>query len=82
MRRPTRERRSSYATWISRWGPGVAATGAHGMDKLRGIEKLTGSAFADTLTGDANANVLNGGPGNDALRGGAGNDTLAGGRRT
>ena len=54
------------------------ATGAHGMDKLRGIEKVTGSAFADTLTGDANANVLSGGPGNDVLRGGAGNDTLAG----
>ncbi len=54
------------------------ATGAHGMDKLRGIEKVTGSAFADTLTGDANANVLSGGPGNDVLRGGTGNDTLAG----
>ena len=48
------------------------------MDKLRGIEKVTGSAFADTLTGDANANVLSGGPGNDVLQGGAGNDTLAG----
>jgi serralysin len=58
---------------------GGRATGAHGIDKLRGIEKVTGSAFADTLTGDANANVLNGGSGNDALQGGAGNDTLTGG---
>jgi serralysin len=58
---------------------GGLATGAHGIDKLRGIEKVTGSAFADTLTGDANANVLNGGLGNDALQGGAGDDTLTGG---
>ena len=58
---------------------GGLATGAHGIDKLRGIEKVTGSAFADTLTGDANANVLNGGLGNDTLQGGAGNDTLTGG---
>ena len=58
---------------------GGRATGAHGIDKLRGIEKVTGSAFADTLTGDANANVLNGGLGNDTLQGGAGNDTLTGG---
>ncbi len=61
---------------------GGRASGGHGdnsIDRLAGIEKLTGSAFADTLNGDANANVLNGGPGDDLLRGGAGNDTLAGG---
>ncbi|SFH54798.1 serralysin [Nitrosospira sp. Nsp14] len=58
---------------------GGRATGAQGIDKLRGIEKVTGSAFADTLTGDANANVLSGRLGNDTLQGGAGNDTLAGG---
>jgi serralysin len=58
---------------------GGRATGAPGIDKLRGIEKVTGSAFADTLTGDANANVLNGGFGNDTLQGGAGNDTFTGG---
>jgi serralysin len=55
------------------------ASGAHGNDKLKGIENLTGSAFADTLIGDGNANMLNGGLGNDALQGGAGDDMLTGG---
>lgn len=55
------------------------ATGGYGIDKLRGIEKVTGSSYADVLTGDANANALNGGLGNDHLQGAAGNDTLSGG---
>jgi Ca2+-binding RTX toxin-like protein len=63
-------------------------TGGAGTDTLRGFERLTGSAFADTLTGSSAANVLaglagndrlNGGGGNDTLEGGTGNDTLAGG---
>jgi serralysin len=58
---------------------GPRASGPHGNDKLKGIENLTGSAFADTLIGDGNANMLNGGLGNDRLQGGAGDDTLTGG---
>jgi serralysin len=58
---------------------GGPASGGHGVDKLRDIEKVTGSVYADTLTGDANANVLDGGLGNDRLQGGAGNDLLTGG---
>ena len=50
-----------------------------GIDTLTGIEKLIGSAFADTLKGDANANLLSGGGGDDVLIGGGGSDTLTGG---
>lgn len=67
---------------------GVQDTTSAGLDKLSGIENLTGSAFDDTLTGNTAANLLNGGAGadglfgrggNDRLSGGAGNDTLTGG---
>jgi Ca2+-binding RTX toxin-like protein len=50
-----------------------------GNDTLKGLENLTGSAFADTLTGSTAANVIDGGAGDDHLYGGAGNDTLIGG---
>jgi|GEM_PF-6356581 len=50
-----------------------------GSDTLIGIERLTGSAFADWLIGDAAANRLNGGGGDDLVEGGAGNDVLIGG---
>ena len=50
-----------------------------GIDTLTSIEKLIGSAFADTLKGDANANSLSGGGGDDVLIGGGGSDTLTGG---
>lgn len=59
--------------------PGGRVTGGHGTDTLNSIEKLTGSAFADTLIGDAKGNVLDGGWGNDTLQGAAGDDTLTGG---
>jgi Ca2+-binding RTX toxin-like protein len=55
------------------------ATGGSGSDRLVGIEKLTGSAYADRLTGNSNANTLDGGAGNDFLTGGAGKDLLIGG---
>jgi serralysin len=58
---------------------GGRATGGGGIDTLKSIEKITGSAFADTLIGDANGNVLDGGLGNDTLQGAAGDDTLIGG---
>ena len=48
-------------------------------DRLRSIESINGSAFADRLTGNAAANALAGGSGNDRLRGGGGADSLTGG---
>ena len=57
----------------------VPGTGGHAEgDRLKGIENLQGSPYADTLTGDGTANVLKGG-GIDELRGNAGIDTLYGG---
>ena len=53
-----------------------------GLDSLKNVENLTGSAFDDALTGNSSANVLNGGAGNDTLLGGAGDDRLIGGTGT
>ena len=50
-----------------------------GSDELVGIEKLSGSAFADSLTGDAGVNIIYGVGGADTLNGGGGGDTLYGG---
>ncbi|MEK1840520.1 MAG: calcium-binding protein, partial [Pseudomonas sp.] len=57
-------------------------TVSSGLDTLKFVENLTGSAYADTLSGNSAANVLNGGAGNDALVGGSGNDRLIGGAGT
>jgi Ca2+-binding RTX toxin-like protein len=57
----------------------VIASGISGSDKIKGIENILGSTYADIFTGDTTANMLNGGNGADALNGGAGNDTLLGG---
>lgn len=57
----------------------VMASGISGEDKVKQIENISGSNFADTLTGNAGANVLNGLTGNDTLSGGAGSDNLNGG---
>jgi uncharacterized delta-60 repeat protein len=46
-----------------------------GVDKLRGIENITGTIYNDTLVGDAGNNILQGNGGNDELRGGGGSDT-------
>lgn len=54
------------------------ATG-QGVDRLVGIENLTGSRGADALTGNAAVNVLNGAGCNDMLIGSAGRDRLIGG---
>jgi Ca2+-binding RTX toxin-like protein len=48
-------------------------------DWLINIERVVGSAFADTLIGNAGANALSGAGGNDLLTGGLGRDTLTGG---
>jgi Ca2+-binding RTX toxin-like protein len=53
-----------------------------GLDTLKFIENLTGSAYADSLSGNSAANVLNGGAGNDTLVGGSGDDRLIGGAGT
>lgn len=53
-----------------------------GLDTLKNVENLTGSAYADTLTGNSGGNILDGGAGNDTLVGGSGNDRLIGGAGT
>ncbi len=60
------------------------ATGINGGgdaqgDTLISIERIVGSAFADTLTGGAADDTLVGGAGDDILAGAAGNDRLEGG---
>ncbi|MDF8335139.1 beta strand repeat-containing protein [Novosphingobium cyanobacteriorum] len=50
-----------------------------GNAQLQNVEKVTGSAFADTMQGDSLANTLLGGGGDDQLNGGDGKDTLDGG---
>lgn len=49
------------------------------VDRLTGIENVTGSDHADTITGNSAANRLEGRGGNDILDGGRGNDVLIGG---
>jgi len=49
------------------------------LDSLNSIERVVGSAYADTLSGDAGANTLEGASGDDLLDGRDGNDTLHGG---
>ena len=54
-------------------------TGGSGSDRLRNIENLIGSDYADELTGDSGVNILSGGAGDDTLRGGGDDDILDGG---
>ncbi len=48
-------------------------------DRLRSVENVVASAWADTVFGSADANVIDGGGGSDRLTGGSGDDTLIGG---
>ena len=57
----------------------LTASGLGGADKIKGVENILGSSYADNLTGDSTANILSGGSGIDTLNGGAGDDTLNGG---
>ena len=50
-----------------------------GVDTLRNVENITGTAHSDRLYGNAGNNVLRGENGNDILSGAGGNDTLLGG---
>ncbi|MDQ0463969.1 Ca2+-binding RTX toxin-like protein [Caulobacter ginsengisoli] len=58
---------------------GAQNTIGAGTDILGGIERLYGSAFADTLTGDAAVNLLQGAGGDDSLTSVGAGDTLDGG---
>jgi len=57
----------------------IQDTGPAGLDTVRNVENVVGSAFNDVLTGDQARNVLEGGAGDDVLDGGLGNDMLYGG---
>jgi Ca2+-binding RTX toxin-like protein len=61
----------ALSTTLETIGSGGHASG----DRLRNIENLFGSDFADVLTGSDAANVLRGGAGADVLNGGLGADT-------
>ena len=54
---------------------GTAIDGWGNTDTLTNIERVTGSAFADTLTGTGGSNWFRGNAGNDTITGGGGNDT-------
>ena len=58
---------------------GVGLGGFAEGDRLRNVENLVGSKFADMLIGNAGNNILNGGVGDDVLAGGLGVDQLIGG---
>lgn len=49
-----------------------------GTDRLRNIEDLHGTRFADVLVGDARGNSIAGHDGADRVMGGAGNDSIDG----
>ncbi|MEA3052857.1 MAG: hypothetical protein QOG72_1760 [Sphingomonadales bacterium] len=55
---------------VTRFGSGGHAEG----DELISIERVTGSAFADTIVGGADQNRFDGGAGADTMEGGAGDD--------
>lgn len=58
---------------------GLMTGEATGTDRVGGIERVTGSPFADRLTGDQNDNYIYGVAGVDIIRGGGGDDELVGG---
>lgn len=58
---------------------GLAFDNWGGTDTISGIERVRGSALADSLCGNGLANELDGHAGDDMLEGAAGADTLIGG---
>ncbi|MGQ3277319.1 MAG: cadherin-like domain-containing protein, partial [Shinella sp.] len=66
------------AVVASLWRPSTNTGVAQG-DTYFGIERLTGSSFADRLEGNGGANLISGGGGADEIYGEDGNDTLVGG---
>jgi len=57
-------------------GTGTASGPSIGTDTFISIERVLGSAFADTINGADRDDYLDGGAGADVLFGGAGNDTI------
>ena len=57
---------------------GAQDTLGAGIDTLRRIENLNGSAHNDILRGNSGANEIDGGLGNDVLNGAGGDDTIFG----
>jgi Ca2+-binding RTX toxin-like protein len=53
---------------------GIAQDGWGGTDTLIDIERVTGTAFADSILGDSASNRFRGQAGNDTLNGGLGGD--------
>jgi Ca2+-binding RTX toxin-like protein len=75
---------ASYASASAAVTVDLSVTGAQntngaGSDTLTAIERLIGSAFADTLSGGPSSDSLDGAAGNDVLAGRGGADTLTGG---
>ncbi|MDH4384322.1 MAG: calcium-binding protein, partial [Caulobacter sp.] len=75
---------ASYATSLRAVTVSLALTVAQdtlgaGLDTLKDIENLEGSALGDTLTGNSLVNLMTGLAGDDILDGGKGNDALNGG---
>ncbi|MBW4610814.1 MAG: hypothetical protein KME22_27275 [Hassallia sp. WJT32-NPBG1] len=56
----------------------IAFDGIDGLDTLKNIENVIGSAYADRLIGDSNTNTILGGDGNDIIEGKEGSDRLFG----
>ncbi|MEP0069087.1 calcium-binding protein [Pyruvatibacter sp.] len=53
---------------------GAVSDGYGGADTLTNVERVIGSAYADTLTGSSADNQFTGGGGNDTISGAGGND--------
>jgi Ca2+-binding RTX toxin-like protein len=58
----------------------AVASGGSGADRVRNIEHVAGSGYADVLSGDGGANTLAGAGGTDRLNGRGGADRLVGGQ--
>jgi Ca2+-binding RTX toxin-like protein len=56
----------------------LATDGFGDTDRVKNLENVVGSAFADTITGDRNANIVTAGAGADTLKGDAADDQLYG----
>ncbi|MBF0110371.1 MAG: cadherin-like domain-containing protein, partial [Magnetococcales bacterium] len=70
---------SSTAGVVVDWTMGSGTGGDAQGDAYAGIERVIGSAYADTLIGSAAQEFLEGGNGADLLMGGGGADSLIGG---
>ncbi len=58
---------------------GVATNAGGEKNAMKSVERVVGSAFADTYKGSKNGDVFEGGDGDDVIRGMGGSDKLTGG---